>query len=159
MVELIKQRGTHDCGIAAAAMALRIPYEDALARLRDPHVEHVEFEGQTRVGITPEEFCWLAFKLHIFCCVVTINEVQPKDHWAYVWRDVFKRATLEDLNDLLWNDTGVIGILGVDSLNSPGDSHWIVVENGVVFDPSTRKVYEPGQILPIHVAILVRHGR
>lgn len=156
MVELIKQRGTHDCGIAAAAMAFGCTYEEALAELRDPHVDHVEFEGQTRVGIVPEEFSLMAFKRGIPICVVTINEIQPKDHWAYVWRDVFKRVTIEDIGTMLWQADDVIGILGVNSLNSPGDAHWIVVEGGKIYDPSTRKCYEDGMQIPIQVAVLVK---
>lgn len=157
-IELIKQRGAHDCGVAAAAMAFGMTYEDALKALRDPNLEVEEFEGQTHCGITPEEFSFLAFKRGAQCCVVTINEVQPKDHWAYVWRDTFVRAKIEDLNEYLWRNGEVIGILGVDSLNSPGNSHWIVVQDGMVFDPSTRKTYEPGMILPVQVAILVRRA-
>lgn len=155
MVELIKQRGSHDCGVAAAAMAFGISYEEALAELRDCEIEHEEFEGQRHVGLVPEEFSWLAFKRGILTCVVTINEIQPKDHWAYVWRDVFKRCTFDDIGSLLWQQTGVTGILGVDSLNQEGAAHWLVVENGVIYDPSPRKQYEPGMVLPIHVAILV----
>lgn len=156
MVELIKQRSAHDCGIACAAMAFGIDYNHAFQLLRDPEIEHAEFEGQRHVGIVPEEFSWLGFRLGHQVCVVTINEIQPHDHWAYVWRDVFKRATFSDIQDLLWGNTGVVGILGVDSLNSPGDAHWIVVEDGIIYDPSTRNEYEPGMTLPIHVAIFVR---
>lgn len=159
MVELIKQRGSHDCGIAAAAMAFGCTYEEALADLRDPSIEQVEFEGQKHVGIVPEEFSWMAFKRGIPVCVVTINEIQPKDHWAYVWRDVFRRVTIEDLGTMLWNADDTIGILGVNSLNSPGDAHWIVVEAGKIYDPSTRKCYEDGMQIPIQVAILVRRPK
>jgi hypothetical protein len=156
VVELVKQRGIYDCGVACLAMALHTTYDDALALLgRDPNDEIVEFEGCAHAGVVPEEFANAAFERGILHLVVPIFAAQPENTWAYVWKDVFSIMSFSELAALVFPDQSpCTAVLGVPSLNNEGGTHWIVVDDGAVFDPSPNKCYKTGDELPLYTAIL-----
>lgn len=155
---IIKQRGAHDCGIAAFAMALGVTYWEAKAALghRDPSMAvSDEWRGERYVGIIPEEFSLAAFKRGIPCHVVTVMEIQDHDSWMHAWRDVFFRMRIEDVSRAVF-DEHTTAIIGVESKNHEGRSHWVTVKRGQVLDPSRGKCYEQGEVLPMQCAVLFK---
>jgi hypothetical protein len=156
MIELVKQRGMYDCGVACLAMALHTTYDDALALLgRDPNDEIVEFEGCTHAGVVPEEFAYAAFKRGVLHIVVPVFSSLPVNTWAYAWKDVLGIMSLDELAACAFADSAEFNaVLGVPSLNNEVYAHWIVVEDGVVFDPSLGKRYKTGDELPLYTAVL-----
>lgn len=161
MLELIKQRGMYDCGVACLAMALHTTYDDALALLgRDPNDEIVEFEGCTHAGVVPEEFAHAAFKRGILHLVVPVFASLPENTWVYAWKDVFGIMGLDELATHVFADSAkCTAVLGVPSLNNEGYAHWIVVEDGAMFDPSLGKCYKTGDELPLYTAILFARNK
>lgn len=146
---MIKQRNDFDCGVAAFANLLTIGYEDAKKALhgRNPAVNL--HEGQA-IGIHLGEFSRALFEMHKLHVVVPF--VRSRANGIKHWHDRTSVYTLRELDQQL---KGRRAILAVDSLNSRDALHWITWRNGEVLDPSTKKTYETGDLLPVHSAIIM----
>ena len=152
--ELIRQRGSHDCGIACVAMAFGTTYEEAQEIIgRNPNDAVAEFEGQNHAGLIPEEIALAACRRGVPCLFLPVFEISPAGTWQHAWIDVFKILRIDQIAELIFIDK-YSAILGVESKNIPGVGHWIYVRDGVVYDPSLRDVYETGEVIPLQCAIL-----
>jgi hypothetical protein len=156
MLELVKQRGLYDCGVACLAMALHTTYDDALALLgRDPNDEIVEFEGCAHAGVVPEEIINAAFTRGISCSFSPVYACYPEGTWQHTWQHVFRTINILDPASATFSRQGKYNaIIGVPSLNNDTVGHWIYVGNGDVFDPSLGKCYGPTDTLPVQSAVL-----
>ena len=161
-MNLIRQRGDFDCGVACLAMLLDTDLdavERILGRKVGELVDPDPPEGHDGViGVCGWEIaCVLADEgISYLHCVVP--DAVGETWYSRVGAQLPLLRPLERIWDHM--NHGGLTILGVPSLNIEGGLHWIVGEGTYMFDPTNREKSYEGVVdgLEVSEAILVRPG-
>ncbi|MBX3490881.1 hypothetical protein [Parvibaculum sp.] len=155
LVSLVKQHSPHSCGMAALAMILGLQHSADVAsviqrstedKTDDPEVEYI--------GVIEQELSLCLFERGISNYLWwNIGSCFPEDSWLRRHGAALYWPTEADMLQTIRTE---IAVLGVPSINIRGAGHWLVVADGEVFDPSTKKTYRQiDEIETVQQAVLV----
>lgn len=161
MLQTIKQTNDWNCGEAALATILQIPIDQARSMLgRDCSTviegwaqDTANDHGHPHIGICAPEL------VHALLTVdIGASQIMPRQAWRGSWVDRFWEDVYfpgkSEIEIMVWSRKWP-AILGVPSLNYEDREHWIVVHQGLIYDPSRKRVYEPGDRPEIFEAVVV----
>jgi hypothetical protein len=142
-MQLIKQRGDFDCGVAVMAMLLGIDYDQAVDHLgRDVAEPNAGVQEGKPSGVWPDEIATIAWRrgrpASAFRTAEYFSICAPA-----MWngqRGAFAICSSADLVDYIL--PGRRACLVVPSLNVDGHAHWIAWDGAAVFDPSPKRTYQ-----------------
>lgn len=134
---MIKQQFEQDCFLCCIAMAIGIPYPDALARWGDELVNHVANSGL--VGSRRIEQAFSAVGLRRDLDYVTVYGALP-GHASW--------ETAGESKKLLW---GRRACLQVKSKNYSGRYHIVYWDGSALHDPSNLKTYTWDEVEPEYI--------
>lgn len=149
-MQLVKQRNSLDCGIAAAAMVSDRSYTEAYSVLRDPQypldekyykeedyktlkeqVPHPYLDG-VFLGINELEAVWALDSLGVSTCLlINPNGVALRGTWISIAYKSLALPSTDDVCDMFLSNTGMIAV----PTSAPGVQHWLAFSAGRIYDP------------------------
>lgn len=112
-VKVISQRSDWDCGVAAIAMLLGVPYKDVLAVVKEMY----DPKQLKRTGLILRQ----------------MEEVIENRFGLKVDRRYRRDGYLD----------GASGILGLNGGDCAPHGHWVVIKDGLILDPSGGEAWAP----------------
>lgn len=162
-LQLVRQETDFDCGVACIAMVLRVTLAQAnkiVGRdLSVPHEAMRLYKGPGETG-APEQIGLMGEEM----AAILFNRGYPAIHmYAKPTYAEWMQAAFDDLHligipELIRHTigNGGVAILGVPSLRSNGQFHWIVSDGGNILDPGRGpKLYQTSDDLQICQFVLV----
>lgn len=156
-MRLIKQDNKFNCGQACLAMVLGRNLEYVKLFMDRDCSEESGLDGDlSRLGVCELEMSWFLFRHGITHHVFYPKEAFPEDHYVFKAHGMLKLCSIDFLNEHMQRG---VAIVGTESLNRKGMGHWIVISDGMIFDPSMERTYGEFDQVRTNCAIIIRKAK